>query len=146
MATGDNYMRHKIIEEIVQKTGRKPMNIIHPSAIISDTALIGYGNLILAGSVIHTNARIGNGCIINTNAVVEHDNIIEDYVQISPTATLCGYVEVGHHSFISAGSTIIPSTKIAPNTTVAAGAVVTKDITEEHCLYAGIPAEFKKKI
>lgn len=145
VATGDNDMREEITNEIIKKTKKYPINLIHPKAWVSHSVTnLGYGNLILAGSVIHTNAKIGNGCIINTNATVEHDNVIGDYSQISPGATLCGYVEVGHHSFISANATVIPNVKIAPRVTVGAGAVVLKDIEEENCLYAGVPAERKK--
>jgi len=145
VATGDNYMRQKITNEIIEKTGIPPNNLCHPTATISRSAEIGYGNLILAGSVIHSNAKVGNGCIINTNSTVEHDNVIGDYCQISPGATLCGYVKIGDHSMISANATVIPNVNIAPNTVVGAGAVVTEDITEEFCLYAGIPATLKKK-
>ena len=144
VATGDNRMRHQITTEIIEKTGRHPINIIHPSAIISKTAKLGYGNLILAGAVINTNAKVGNGCIINTNAVVEHDNLIGDYSQISPGAVLCGYVKIGEFCFISANSTVIPEVTIAPNNIIAAGAVVTRDFVVENCLFAGVPAIWKK--
>lgn len=144
IATGDNYLREEITNNLIRKTGQNPVNIIHPRAFVSPSAQLGYGNLILAGAVVHTNSIVGNGCIINTNSVVEHDNVIGDYAQISPAATLCGYVEIGHHSFISANSTLIPSIKVAPNTTIGAGAVVINDILEEYCLYAGVPAALKK--
>ena len=144
VATGDNYLRHQITTEIIAKTGRRPINIIHPNSVIAKTAKLGYGNLILAGSVINTNAKIGNGCIINTNAVVEHDNVIGDYSQISPGSVLCGYVKIGDFCFISASATVIPEITIAPNNFIAAGAVITKDITEQNGMYAGVPAEWKK--
>ena len=43
----------------------------------------------MAGSVINASVKIGKHVIINTCAVIEHDNFIEDYVHISPNATLC---------------------------------------------------------
>ena len=144
VATGDNRLRHQITTEIIEKTGRHPINIIHPSAIISKTAKLGYGNLILAGAVINTNAKVGNGCIVNTNAVVEHDNVIGDYSQISPGAVLCGYVKIGEFCFISANSTVIPEVSIAPNNVIAAGAVVTRSFVVENSLFAGVPAIWKK--
>ena len=37
----------------------------------------------MANACINTSAKVGEHCIINTGAIVEHDNIIEDYVHIS---------------------------------------------------------------
>lgn len=145
VATGDNHLRQEITKDIISKTGVVPINIIHDRATVSPSARLGCGNLILCGAVVHTNAMVGNGCIINTNAVVEHDNVIGDYCQISPGATLCGYVTVGDYSFISANATVIPKKKIADNTVVGAGSVVIDDITDEHYLYAGVPAKKKKR-
>ncbi len=145
VATGNNAMRKAHIEKLILLTGKPPINIIHRKATVAPSAKIGYGNLILANSVIHTDAVVGNGCIINTAAIVEHDNVIGNYSQISPGATLCGYVQIGENCFIGANSTVIPNIKIVKNTTVGAGAVVTREITEEDFLYAGVPAEKKKK-
>lgn len=145
VATGDNHMRQKITNEIIEKANKYPINLCHPKSDISKTARLGYGNLILSGAVINTNSHIGNGCIINTNSTIEHDNIIGNYTQISPGATLCGYVKVGEFCSISANSTIIPHIEIANNTVIGAGAVVTKNVTEEFCLFAGVPATLKKR-
>lgn len=144
VATGDNYIRRSIIEKILSNTHTMPINCIHSKANISKYASLGYGNLILCGAAVNINAKIGDGCIVNTNAVVEHDNILEDYCQISPSTTLCGYVKIGSLSFISANSTIAPHVEIASRTVIGAGSVVLESIEEEQCLYAGIPAVRKK--
>ena len=144
VATGANRMRHDVTQRLIDEINIVPINVIHPRATISPSVRLGYGNLICCSAVVHTNATVGNGCIINTNAVVEHDNVIGDYCQISPGAVLCGYVEVGDFSFISANATIIPAMTIAANTVIGAGAVLLEDITQENCMYAGVPAKLKK--
>lgn len=145
VATGDNLMREKITNKIIKNTGKYPVNLIHPTAWVSKTAKLGYGNLVLPRAVIHTNARIGNGCIINTNSTIEHDNYLGDYTQIAPGVTLCGYVKIGDYCFVSANATVISDKNIANKTVVGAGAVVTTDIVEEDCLFAGVPAILKKR-
>lgn len=145
VATGDNQMRRQITEDVIAATGKYPVNLCHIKSDVSKMASMGYGNLVLSGAVVHTNANIGNGCIINTNATIEHDNFVGDYTQISPGAVLCGYVKIGDFCSISANSTVIPHISIANNTVVGAGAVVTSDITEEFCLFAGVPAKLKKR-
>ena len=49
----------------------------------------------MAGVVINCCTRIGKGCIINTGSTIDHDNIIGDYVHISPGAHLAGTIKVG---------------------------------------------------
>ncbi len=63
---------------------------IHPSSIISDKVSIDEGSCVMAGAVINENVKIGKHCIINTNATIEHDDVIEDFVHISPRSVLWG--------------------------------------------------------
>ena len=145
IATGDNDQRKENFEYIYKKTGKTPINCIHPSAYISLSAKIGNGNLICPHAVIHTEAVIGNNTIINTSSVVEHDCVIDDYAQISPNTTLCGRDEIGEGAFIGAGSVIVPKIKIGKKSVIAAGSSVITNVPA-NTLYAGVPAVFKKKI
>ena len=52
-------------------------------------------------------------------------------------------IEVGDDCYISTGVTILGPVKIGNNVTVAAGAVVTKDIPD-NCVVGGIPAKILK--
>ena len=94
----------------------------------------------MANAVINSSAKIGKHCIINTGAIIEHDNIIEDFVHVSPNATLCGTVKVGEETHIGAGTTVKNNINICKKCTVGAGAVVVKDIEEEG-KYIGIPVK-----
>ncbi len=145
VATGDNNLREKITTFIISKTNKIPLNCIHPSAIISPSSIIGYGNLICPKAIIHTDAKIGNGTIINTNSVVEHDCLIEDYAQVSPGAILCGYVKVKKRAFISANSTLIPYIEVGEDAIVAAGSSVIENVNDK-IMVAGCPAKKKKDI
>lgn len=49
-------------------------------------------------------------------------------------------IVVGENVWLGANVTVCAGVTIAPNCIVAAGAVVTKDLQEENCLYGGIPA------
>lgn len=126
ISIGSNRVR-KLISE------RYPLvytTAIHPSSIISPTAQIGGGTVVMHGAIIQSDAKIGRHCIINTGASVDHECQIEDYVHISPHATLCGNVHVGEGSWIGAGSTVIPGIRIGKWCTVGAGAVVVRDIPD----------------
>ena len=93
----------------------------------------------MANAVINPYASIGKHCIINTGAIVEHDNDLEDYVHISPNATLAGTVCIGRKTHIGVGACVKNNITIAGNVVVGAGAAVVKDITDAG-VYVGVPA------
>lgn len=132
---GNNNIRKHIAEEY----NLKYYTAIHPTANIGFGVVIKEGTTVMANACISPSTYIGKHCIINTAAIVEHDNIIREYVHISPNATLAGTVVVGIKSHIGAGATIINNINVASNVIIGAGAVVVKDITESGT-YVGVPA------
>ncbi|ULM95691.1 acetyltransferase [Peribacillus frigoritolerans] len=135
---GNNSTREKIQEKLESKGANIP-TLIHPSAVIGEQVKLAYGTAVMAGVVINCCTRIGKGCIINTGATIDHDNLIEDFVHISPGAHLAGTVKVGHRSWLGVGSIVSNNINITSSCNVGAGAVVVKDITESG-IYIGIPA------
>ena len=85
---------------------------IHQTAFVSDTAIVGLGCFIGPFATIHTCARVGDFCIINSNGLVEHDCLLENYVNIAPAVCLCGKVFVEKHSNIGAGSVVREKCKV----------------------------------
>lgn len=134
---GNNNTREKI-QNMLEKLGASIPVLIHPSAIIGNDVEIGVGTVVMAGVVINCCTKIGKGCIINTSATIDHDNIIEGFVHISPGAHLAGTVKVGQGSWLGIGSVVSNNTYITSGCTIGAGAVVVKDIVEPGT-YAGVP-------
>lgn len=136
IAIGDNKKR----EEISHSPNLKFYTAIHPSAQIGLDAEIQEGTVIMANACINSSAKIGRHCIINTGAIIEHDNIIEDFVHISPNVALGGTVKIGKNTHVGIGSTIKNNITICENCKIGAGAVVVKDIEKEGT-YVGVPAK-----
>jgi len=140
VAIGNPHGRVRIrLHDLLVKEGLTPVTIVHPTAWVADNATIGSGSQILAGAVIAPEARIGRQCIINTNASVDHEDVLEDGVEVAPGATLCGLVHVGVNAWICAGATVLPHIRIGADAIVGAGAVVTKDVPDGITVI-GIPA------
>lgn len=134
---GDNKTRKNIANRY---NNLKYYTAIHPSSQIALDVEIGQGTVIMANTCLNTSAKIGKHCIINTASVIEHDNEINDYVHISPNATLCGTVKIGELTHIGAGATIKNNISICNNCIIGVGAVVVKNI--EVCgTYIGTPAK-----
>jgi len=145
VATGINSMRKSIVEELVHLLGKPPVNAIHPTAVISASARMGSGNLVMPLATINAYAVIGNGVIINTHAVIEHDNKIGDFAQIAPGVHLGGYVIVEDLVSVGIGASVLPHVTIGEGATVAAGAAVVRDV-KPYTLVAGVPAVYKKDV
>lgn len=114
---------------------------IHPSSIIGSNVEIGEGSVLMAGTVINTGTKVGKHCIINTCSSVDHDNILENYVHISPGTHLAGTVKVMEGTWICAGVTVINNITIAKNNIIGAGATVVRNIEVENSTYIGVPVK-----
>ncbi|HOQ02164.1 MAG TPA: acetyltransferase [Acetivibrio clariflavus] len=138
VAIGNNETREKIQERLELEGASIPI-LIHPKAVIGEQVKLGSGTVIMAGVVINCCTSIGKGCIINTGATIDHDNILENFVHISPGVNLAGIVSIGKGSWIGIGSTVINNISITGGCKIGAGAVVIRDITEAG-IYVGVPA------
>ena len=133
------------IANLLKNEGLSPLTLIHPSAIIDETVIIGEGSQIMAGSVIQARAKIGNYCIINTKASFDHEVVLGNSCEIGPGSTLCGNITLEDNVWIGSGSTILPRLTIGENTIIGASSLLTKS-ANKNSVYYGVPAKFIKKI
>ena len=144
VALGDATSRRSFAE-MVLAAGGELVTLIHPSAVIASDVTIGHGTVVMAGAIINTGTMIGQFAIINTGAIVDHDNIIEDNVQIAPGCNLAGRVTCRRDCFIGTGATIIPRVVIGEGAYVAAGATVIRSV-KPRTLVSGCPGTEKKSL
>jgi acetyltransferase EpsM len=142
IAIGDNKVRQSIVQRL-NLSDEKYISVIHRSAVISPSAVIGHGTVVMPNTVLNADTRIGDHSIINTGAVIEHESIIGDFSHICPGVILTGNVVTGEGVCIGAGATIIPNLQIGKWTIIGAGATVITDIPS-HCTAVGTPAKVKK--
>ncbi len=126
VAVGDNAIRKKI----VNKNNFRYFSAVHSDATISEFASIEEGTIVMPQVVVNSDAKIGKHCILNSRSVVEHDCVLEDYVHVSPNASLAGNVFVGEGTQIGIGASVIQGIKIGKWVTVGAGAVIISDIPD----------------
>jgi len=131
ISIGNNIIRKRIVDKIKVEYGV----VIHTSSIISDSAIIGIGTVVMQGAIIQTDTTIGRHCIVNTGATVDHGCELQDFVHISPNATLCGNVFIGEGTLIGAGSVVLPNIRIGKWSIIGAGSVVTKNIPDNVVAY-----------
>jgi UDP-2-acetamido-3-amino-2,3-dideoxy-glucuronate N-acetyltransferase len=119
-------------------------------AVIGNTCSLGQ-NVMVANNV-----EIGNGCKIQNNVSVYEGVVLEDYVFCGPSMVFTNIkvprsayprntsedyatTRVRHGASIGANATIVCGVTIGEWAFIAAGAVVTKDVSP-YALVAGVPA------
>lgn len=125
----------KKVYDFLTTNGWKAVNIIHPNAVVSETAKLGLGILIEAGCLVTPSPIIGNNVVVNTGSQVNHDNVIEDHVYLASGVILSGGVTIGKNTLIDDGVIVTLGTKVGENTLIGAGSVVTKDIPSKVIAY-----------
>jgi acetyltransferase EpsM len=140
LGIGDNSLRQNITN-LIESKERKVISIIHITASISRSAIIGCGTFISRNVAVNSLAVVGKSVILNTGCIIEHGCVIADLVHIAPGAVLAGNVSIGERSFIGANSVIKQGVKIGKDVIVGAGTVVLSDIPDGKKI-VGNPSRF----
>jgi sugar O-acyltransferase (sialic acid O-acetyltransferase NeuD family) len=141
IAIGDNKIRKRVFEKLVEKGSITFLNIVDPKSSLSKFAKLKSNRSVFIGpnSVVNSFAELESAVIINTGAIVEHEAKIGEFSHVGPNATVCGGALIGADVFIGANAVIKQGIRVGDNSIIGAGAVVVKDV-QENSIYVGNPA------
>lgn len=143
IAFGNNHLKHDMTIKLID-FGLKPENLFHPTSVLAQNITLGNGIWAAANVVVNPGCKIYDGVVLNTAATMDHDCLIESFVNISPGCHLSGRTKVGKFAFLGTGVVTIPDTQIGQNSIVGAGSVVIKNVPD-NVTVAGIPAKVISK-
>lgn len=138
VAVGDNRLRKRLVNQLIA-LGLELPTAIASSAIVSPSATIGQGTVLMPGAIIGADAIVGNGCILNCGSSIDHDNRVDDFVHIGPGSHLAGNVTAEEGAFLGVGTSVIPDLTIGAWAIVGAGAVVLGNVPPNE-IWVGCPA------
>ena len=119
IAMGNNHKREKYYK-FLKKNNFKFAKILHPNSYCGFGSHIGEGTIVMQGSFINIDSKIGDNCIINSNSSIDHDCVIKDHTHIAPGAVIAGNVKIGKNCWIGLGAKIIQNCVIGDNVFVLA--------------------------
>jgi len=133
---------------------------IGDGALVRERCTIGQNVVIGSGVAVENDTRIGEFTKIQTGSYITAYMEIEDHVFIAPMVTTTNdnfmgrtekrfkYIKgahIGRGARVGGASILLPGVEIAPETFVAAGALVTKDTTEKRVMI-GFPARDVRQV
>lgn len=138
IAIADPKGRKKVAELLIEKKA-KFVNIIHPTAKISDYSVLGEGLILYPTASIGVNCHIGDFVYLQRTHI-SHDVKIGSFSTISSLCGILGKVNIHENVFIGCHSCIIPEIIIGKNAYIGAGSVVIDHIPEDVTVF-GNPAK-----
>jgi sugar O-acyltransferase (sialic acid O-acetyltransferase NeuD family) len=148
LAVGSPQARRKLARKC-EEAGFSFATLVHPSVVKSGTVELGRGSIVCCGSILTVDVTIGAHVHINIDCTISHDVRIDEFATLAPGVHVSGNVHIGRSANIGTGTSIINGTpehplSIGEGAVIGAGACVTRS-AEPNCLYAGVPAELKKR-
>lgn len=145
IAIGDNAIRRRMAEQVQHAVPalRWPP-IVHRSAIVSRSSLLGPGCVVAAGAVVNCRTRLERFVLINTGSIIEHDNVFAEFSSTGPGVVTGGDVEVGTMSHIGIGATVKHGLTIGTNCVIGGQAYVDRSIGDDVVSY-GVPARARQQ-
>ena len=109
--------------------------------IIGDNTRIGLHTTVIGPVEIGSNVNLAQGIVVTA---LNH-NFTDCTKRIDEQGVSTTKVTIGNDVWIGANATVLPGVTIGNHCVVAAGAVVTKDVTS-YSLVGGVPAKILKKL
>jgi len=130
LGLGNLSLRHRRMEiyQEARNLGIKMIEVVHPTAFVSPTAMCGPGLFLGPHAVIHTGTKLGENVMVSTGSTIDHDNEIGDHVFISAGVHTAGLVKIERGVFIGPGAIVSNGCVIGQESVIGAGTVVNNNI------------------
>lgn len=138
-AIGD-ISKKKLIIDKMKGQGAQFLTMIHPSAIVADTATIGEGVVICPFATVSDRCLVNDFTMMNFYSSCGHDSQIGKYCILSPYATVNGFSILDDEVFMGTHSTVTERKKIGCQTRISANSVAMYDVPPRSFVY-GVPGK-----
>jgi len=124
---GDITAKKKCINTILEKGGEF-ITLIHPTASITEGAIIGQGCMVGPRAGVGGESSVGDFCLIQDNAIVGHDVKVGNFCRIDCNVVLIAGVRIDDGVCIHTSSVINHNVHIGENAMVGALSFVIRNV------------------
>lgn len=139
VAVGGNSDRKAAYETMAEIAKKPAAQAVHPDAVVSPYAKMGFGVLANAGVVVNANAEVGDQTLLHSRVVVEVAAKVGNYCNLNAGVVVGGNAVVEDEVFVGTGAIIHPGVRVGKGSMIGAGSVVLRDV-EEGSVVHGNPA------
>lgn len=136
---GDPLVRGRLHRLLGTAGRRSAPAVVHPSATVTRTALLGAGTIVCPGVRISTEVVVGEQVHLNPQATLGHDAHLGHCVSLNPQSAVSGSVQVHDDVLIGASACVLEGRTVGAGARVGAGACVTADVRPGTTV-VGVPA------
>jgi sugar O-acyltransferase (sialic acid O-acetyltransferase NeuD family) len=117
--------------------------LVHSTAYVAPTAIVGEGTIVAPHAMIAAHARIGSNVVLNVYSSVGHESSLGNSTVAAPYSAVLGRTHVGCCVLLATRATILPNLKVGDFSKVSAHSLVTREVGS-HCLANGNPARSRE--
>lgn len=118
----------RTVYEIIDSLGYEILSFVHPSAIVSGSAGIGRGCILLEQAVVQPFVTLGEGNILWSNALISHHTSVGNFNFFAPSVSVAGDVKIGDRCFLGNNVTVRNGVMIEDEALIGAGCYVSSDV------------------
>lgn len=127
------------VAEWLEARGSRFLTLVHPTAIVADTAVIGPGSVICPSAILSDGSVIGKLVLVNYFASVAHDSEIEDFTVLSPYAAVAGNSRVRRGAFLGMHASVAPGVTVGAGARISSHSWARVNVPEESLVHGNPP-------
>jgi sugar O-acyltransferase (sialic acid O-acetyltransferase NeuD family) len=128
--------------ERMKARGIKCVTLIHPTAVVASSAVIGEGVILCPFVLVSDHVVLGDFVMMNFYSSCGHDTKVGKYGMFSPYATANGFVNMEDEVFLGSHATITGYRKVGAGAKISANSVAMHDVPAGGFVF-GVPGKIK---
>jgi len=125
--------------EELRARGARFGSVLHPTALVHPSAVVGEGLIMRHYSGLSPNAVVGDFVTINFLAGAAHDCVVGDGCTFGPHSDVMGAAHLGRGVLLGSHAAVLPGARVGDFATVGAGSVVVRRVAPGATVF-GVPA------
>lgn len=140
LGIGANHAREDELATLLRRFPRARItSVLHASASISTSAIIGEGAVALALASVGPESTVGVGAVLNTGASLDHNSLLGEFASLGPGSRTGGNVQLGERAMVGMQASILQECFVGRDSVIGAHSLVNRNV-EPNTVAWGTPA------